>query len=203
MKMRGIAPVPALAVERERRLNLPNLLTISRFFLIPVYLYIFYAGYTKLAFLVVVLAGITDIADGYIARKRNLVTQMGIMLDPLADKLMMIAVIISLLSSGMIPWLAAAAFFIRDIGMIAGSAFFHFRGKRTLPANAMGKLTTVLYYLAVLLILFHVPYATEYLAAVILFSFVTSIIYVAQFYAANRKTRQLSTEKSSPVKKGT
>ncbi|MVP01524.1 CDP-alcohol phosphatidyltransferase family protein [Paenibacillus lutrae] len=183
-------------------MNLPNLLTISRFFLIPVYLYIFYEGYTKMAFLIVVLAGITDIVDGYIARKRNLVTQLGIMLDPLADKLMMIAVIISLLSSGMIPWLAAVAFFIRDIGMIVGSAFFHFRGKNTLPANAMGKLTTVLYYLAVLLIIFRIPYATEYLIAVILFSFVTSIIYVVQFAAANPSKQELLREQSAPVKKG-
>ncbi|WP_068777429.1 CDP-alcohol phosphatidyltransferase family protein [Paenibacillus sp. FJAT-26967] len=183
-------------------MNLPNLLTLSRFFLIPVYLYIFYEGYTKVAFLIVVLAGITDIVDGYIARKRNLVTQLGIMLDPLADKLMMIAVIISLLSSGMIPWLAAVAFFIRDIGMIVGSAFFHFRGKNTLPANAMGKLTTVLYYLAVLLIIFRIPYATEYLIAVILFSFVTSIIYVVQFAAANPGKKELLREQSAPVKKG-
>lgn len=131
------------------------------------------------------LAGLTDILDGYWARTRGLVTQLGVMLDPLADKSMMIAVMISLLVSGMIPWEAAAAIFIRDLGMILGSAFFHFRGKRTLPANLMGKLTTVLYYVAILFVVFEVSFAMVYLWFVIAVSFLTSFIYIVQFATLN------------------
>ncbi|TVY09315.1 CDP-alcohol phosphatidyltransferase family protein [Paenibacillus cremeus] len=167
--------------------NVPNVLTFCRFLLIPVYLLVFQAGHMKIAFCILVAAGLTDVLDGYIARKRQLVTQLGSMLDPLADKSMMIAVILSLVFSQMISWWAAAAIFLRDIGMIVGSAFFHFRGKITVPANFMGKLTTVLYYIAILLIVFQMPYAFIYLWFVIIISFLTSVIYIAQFKLLNKR----------------
>lgn len=167
-------------------MNLPNLLTICRFLLIPVYIAVFASGHLMWAFVVVLIAGATDILDGYIARTRGLVTKTGEMLDPLADKSMMIVVILSLVIHKDIPWFAAVPIFIRDAGMIVGSAIFHFRGKRTVPANAMGKLTTVLYYLAVLFIVFRFDFAIEYLWFVIIFSFVTSVIYILKFRKLNR-----------------
>lgn len=177
--------------KRRRRgtLNIPNMLTISRFVLIPVYLIIFFGGHIQIAFLILLAAGLTDILDGYIARTRGLVTPVGVMLDPLADKCMMIAVILSLLITEMIPWQAAAAIFIRDLGMIMGSAFVHFRGKLTVPANVMGKLTTVLYYLAILFIVFHLDFAITYLWFVISVSFLTSFIYIFQFLLLNRRAK--------------
>lgn len=157
-----------------------------RFVLIPIYIIVFVSGNMTAAFGIMVLAGITDVLDGYLARKRGQITQIGTMLDPLADKTMMIVVILSLLFSGNIPWSAGLAIFIRDAGMIAGAAFFHFRGKKTVPANALGKLTTVLYYLAVLFIVFGASFAIPYLWMVIIFSFVTSFIYIIKFTVINR-----------------
>lgn len=155
--------------------------------LIPVYLIVFGAGYIKLSFVVLLLAGLTDVLDGYIARKRKIVTQLGSMLDPLADKSMMITVILSLVWFQMISWQAAAAMFLRDAGMIVGSAVFHLRGKKTVPANALGKLTTVLYYVAILLIVYELAFAHFYLWFVIVVSWVTSIIYILQFYLLNKQ----------------
>ncbi|WP_375295455.1 CDP-alcohol phosphatidyltransferase family protein [Paenibacillus doosanensis] len=182
-------------------LNLPNLLTVCRFLLIPVYITVFESGYMKTSFLVLLAAGLTDVLDGYIARKRKLVTQLGSMLDPLADKSMMITVILSLVFSGMISWEAAVAMFLRDAGMIVGSAIFHFRGKRTVPANAMGKLTTVLYYIAILLIIFQLPYAHAYLWFVIIVSFITSFIYIYQFNSINREKSSLRTKSDKSFNK--
>ncbi|GGD92477.1 CDP-alcohol phosphatidyltransferase family protein [Paenibacillus nasutitermitis] len=172
-------------------MNLPNLLTLLRFALIPVYVFIFASGHMITAFFVLVAAGLTDILDGYLARRNNQVTTLGSMLDPLADKTMMITVILSLLITGHIPWSAGAAIFIRDLGMIIGSAFFHFRGKKTVPANWMGKLTTVLYYVAIMFIFFEQSFATTYLWAVIVFSFITSFIYIFLFVGLN-KDQQIS-----------
>jgi cardiolipin synthase len=171
---------------RDAGLNLPNFLTICRFFMIPLFVIVFFLGHGKLAFLLLVLAGATDVLDGYLARKRGQTTELGSMLDPLADKTMMIVVILSFLISGKISWEAAAAIFIRDAGMIAGSAFFHFRGKKTVPANAMGKITTVLYYLAILFIIYDFPFAMASLWIVIVFSFITSFIYIFKFKSINR-----------------
>ncbi len=173
----------------EARMNLPNALTLSRFFLIPLYIFIFLRGEVGWAFAIVVLAGLTDILDGYIARTRGQITQLGIMLDPLADKSMMIVVILSLLYAGFIPWQAAAVIFLRDIGMIIGSAFFHFKGKRTVPANVFGKVNTILYYIAVLFIILDLDFALPYLWFVILFSVITTIIYIVKFRALNDKER--------------
>lgn len=168
-------------------LNLPIALTLCRFVLIPIYIAVFAYGHMKTAFAVVLLAGLTDILDGYLARKNGQVTEIGKMLDPLADKTMMLVVIMSLLYKDYISWYAAAAFLLRDVGMIVGGAFFHFRGKKTVPANALGKMTTVLYYLAFLFLFFNFPYAETYLWFVILLSFVTSIVYIFRFRAINRK----------------
>lgn len=166
-------------------MNVPNLLTMIRFILIPVYIAVFGSGHVKVAFGILLLAGLTDVLDGHIARKRGLVTDLGSMLDPLADKLMLITVFLSFLFSGMIPWTAALAMFIRDAGMIAGSVYYHLKGKKTLPANAMGKLTTVLIYMVTLCIVFQIPYAIYALWAVIGFSFLTSVLYVIKFRSLN------------------
>lgn len=180
-------------VEERESLNLPNLLTSLRFVLIPVYIAVFAKGYMIPAFVIMVAAGVTDVLDGYIARRSGQVTRLGMMLDPLADKLMLITVIGSLLISGHISWAAAAAMFLRDLGMIAGGLYFHFRGKKTVPANWMGKLTTVLFYVAIMLIFFEVPDAHSYLWAVIAFSFFTSIMYIAMFKALNKPAAETPT----------
>lgn len=180
--------------------NLPNMLTLLRFLLIPVYVAVFADGRLISAFLIVAAAGLTDILDGYIARKSGQVTAAGMMLDPLADKLMLTTVILSLVLTGRIPWAAAVLMFVRDLGMIVGSAFFHFRGKKTVPANWMGKLTTVLYYIAIMLIFFDVPYAQQCLWGVIAFSFITSGMYIALFLSMNRSVT--SSAQETPAKPG-
>ncbi|WP_281883097.1 CDP-alcohol phosphatidyltransferase family protein [Paenibacillus sp. YYML68] len=169
--------------------NVPNLLTIARLLLIPVYIIVFQAGHVKSAFFVLLAAGLTDILDGHIARRNKQVTQLGSMLDPLADKLMMITVILLLVWSDRISWLAAAAIFLRDAGMIVGSAIFHFRGLRTVPANSLGKLTTVLYYIAILLLVFELPYAHVYLWLVIGISVAATLLYIVQFNVLNRREK--------------
>lgn len=139
------------------------------------------------AFLVVVAAGVTDVLDGYIARRYGLVTSVGELLDPLADKLMLITVILSLLFAGHISWWAAAAMFLRDIGMIAGGLLVHFRRKKNVPANWMGKLTTVMFYAAIMFIFFEAPFANAYLWVVIAFSFMTSFVYLVSYRTLNKE----------------
>ncbi len=172
-------------------MNIPNIISIGRLFLIPIYFLVFFSDHpfnTELSLLVIMTAGLSDMLDGYLARKYKWVTQLGSMLDPLADKLMMISVILSFVIAQMISWWAAAFFFIRDIGMIVSSIFFHFKGKKTVPANIYGKMTTVLFYLAFLLIMYRVPYAEPFLWGVIVLAFIASTIYFVAFRKVNRMT---------------
>jgi cardiolipin synthase len=173
--------------------NLPNLITLVRFVFIPLYLFVFFSdlpGHMYWAVGIILLAGLTDVLDGYLARKTKQITQLGIMLDPLADKLMMIAIFLSLLISGKISFWAAFAIFFRDFTMIVCSAIFHFRGKKTVPANIFGKLTTVLFYLTLFLLLFDLPNAETFLWSVIVLSYITSFIYMLQLKTVNGRMMQ-------------
>lgn len=170
-------------------MNLPNMLTIFRMCLIPLYLVVFFSEWPyhlEISLAILLLAGLTDIADGYIARKYKMVTSFGVMMDPLADKLMMLSVIASFFLTGRISLWATLFFFARDVAMIATGAIYHFRGKKTVPANAFGKLTTVMLYLVTPLVMYRYPYGEAILWSVIAFSFLASAIYLAKFRLLNK-----------------
>lgn len=167
-------------------MNLPNWITMFRFALIPLFLVLYLGGSSVAALITVLLAGLTDILDGYIARRSGQITMTGIMLDPLADKLMMLAVVTALLVMGEIPWEAVAVMGFREIGMIASSAFFHFRGMKTVPANVLGKATTVVYYGSIMLLLLDQPGGLALLWIGIAMSFLTTAVYFLKFRNLNR-----------------
>lgn len=171
-------------------LNIPNLLTILRLGLIPVYSIVFFSDSPynmQYALLVLGLAGLTDIVDGYLARRFQWVTELGSMLDPLADKLMMLAVLVSLVLDHRVSWWAAGFMVFRDVAMILASVFFVSRGKRTVPAMFWGKATTVLTYIALVALMFRWPFAQALIWCVISVAFATSWVYIRRFRALNVK----------------
>ena len=83
--------------------HVPNILTICRFLLIPLIVFYIFSGNYILAFVFFTISGITDIADGFIARKYSLITNFGKLMDPLADKLTQISTLASLAFVNIIP----------------------------------------------------------------------------------------------------
>lgn len=126
----------------------PNILTIIRFLLIPfIVVNIFYENYI-LAFILFTLSGITDIADGFIARKFNLISNFGKLMDPLADKLTQICTIASLTLIHIIPIGILVVVLLKELIMIAGASFLY--GKDVVVYSKWyGKLATVLFYVAI------------------------------------------------------
>lgn len=184
--------------EGVRKLNLPNTLTLLRFLLIPVYLWTFYATpstHKVTALLVLLLAGLTDILDGAIARKRGLVTQAGQLLDPLADKLMMVAVLFSLIQSSRVSWPVAGLLVLRDAAMILGGFFFYFQGKRAVPkANRWGKTTTVAYYVTICSVIVAWPSVAAgvwLLWFTVILSYITMFVYMANMQIIDVRRRVL------------
>lgn len=142
-------------------MNIPNLLTIFRIILVPVYLLVFFSDVRNrilLAGLVFILAGISDVLDGYIARKYDLTTKLGTVLDPFADKMMTFAVLISFTLGNLIPVWILVAMGIKEVLMIFGGATLYlFKGKQVLPSNKYGKIATLSFYAATLSIVFKFP----------------------------------------------
>jgi len=109
--------------------NLPNMLTVARIFLIPVFVWFTYDAdplYSMLAAIVFAVASITDVVDGYLARKWNLVTVVGKFMDPLADKLIVMAALVMMVRLGRVAaWvvivLLAREFIVSGLRTIAAS----------------------------------------------------------------------------------
>ncbi|MDB5083494.1 MAG: CDP-diacylglycerol--glycerol-3-phosphate 3-phosphatidyltransferase [Bacilli bacterium] len=168
--------------------QLPNVLTLIRIGLVPLYWFVFFSPvlhHDYLALGVFLLAGATDVLDGFIARHYQLVSHVGMLLDPLADKLMMLTVVASFLVAGQIPWITAFLLVFRDAAMIACGMFFHFRGKKTVPATIWGKSTTVLYYIGFVANILNYPYAPELLWVIVLCSYATGFVYLFDFRKLN------------------
>lgn len=144
-------------------LNVPIVLTWLRIVLIPVFIGIFYVPWhwaPPLSALVFTLAGITDWADGYLARRLNQTSRFGAFLDPVADKLMVAAALVMLTQVYASPWLTIASVIIigREITISALREWMAEVGQRGKVAVAfIGKLKTGTQMVALVLLLYKVP----------------------------------------------
>lgn len=132
-------------------MNVPNILTSLRFALVPLFVVIFFSDInnaTLIALTVFLFAGLTDVLDGYIARKYNMITRWGAILDPLADKLMSITVLLSLAIKEIIPFWVLFVIGIKEALMIWGAAVLFNKGA-FVSAEIYGKVATVLFYISV------------------------------------------------------
>jgi CDP-diacylglycerol---glycerol-3-phosphate 3-phosphatidyltransferase len=126
-------------------MNLPNQLTVARFFLTMLFvlaLSVEWAFANTVGLILFVLAGITDYADGAIARRRNLETDFGRLMDPLVDKIMMAAAFICLVGSHAIPAWVAIVIISREF-LITGLRLLAASKGLVLPAERLGKHKTI------------------------------------------------------------
>ena len=130
--------------------NIPNILSIIRLLLVPVFLLIlFVKNDVPLAIGVFLLAGATDVVDGYLARKNNWITRLGKVLDPVADKLMQFTVLISFWIKDILPWWFVISFFIKDGVTLIMSAIVIKRRSVVVVSKWYGKLAVCLFYAAI------------------------------------------------------
>lgn len=128
--------------------HIPNTLTIIRFLLIPLIILYIFSGNYILAFVFFTLSGITDIADGFIARKFNVISNFGKLMDPLADKLTQISTLTCLVITNIIPLWILIIVLLKEFIMICGASFLY--GKDVVVYSKWyGKLATVLFFIAI------------------------------------------------------
>lgn len=132
-------------------INLANSLTILRIFMTPVIAILLVYDLWRWGLTIFLLAGITDALDGFIARTRAQRTELGMILDPLADKLLLSSTFVTLVSLGQIPQWLFIIVISRDLIVIGGFLVVYIaNGKATVSVSWMGKLTTGLQVLTVL-----------------------------------------------------
>jgi cardiolipin synthase len=123
-------------------LNIPNFLSFLRIALVPVFLWFLLEEMFVSAITVLVIAGLTDFLDGYLARKLNQTTKLGKMLDPVADRLYIFATLLALSATGYVPWWLAGLVILRDLLMLISLPVLASVGHRTLPVHYLGKAST-------------------------------------------------------------
>lgn len=136
-------------------MNLPNKITISRILLIPIFMVILYLPIPNreiIALAIFILAAATDGIDGHIARSRNLVTNFGKFLDPLADKLLVTAALVALVGIQRIPSWIVTVIIAREFA-VTGVRLLAVGEGRVIAASMLGKIKTVTQIIAISLLL--------------------------------------------------
>ena len=132
--------------------HIPNILSIIRILLVGVFICLFFLDYPRnlpYALLVFVLAGVTDVVDGFLARKFNWISNLGKVLDPLADKLMQCTVLICMLIKSLIPAWLVIPFILKEVLMLLGGLFIFRKRSVLVVSNVYGKATVVVFYIAI------------------------------------------------------
>ncbi len=136
-----------------KKSNIPNILSVFRICLVPVFIYLFMVAEKQItAIAVFLLAGLTDVIDGILARKNNWITDVGKILDPFADKCMQIAALVCLALSRLLSWWIAGVLIFKELLLLAGG-FGLLKTKRVyVQSSWYGKAGTVAFYIAVVLL---------------------------------------------------
>ena len=137
--------------------NIPNILTISRLFLTFPLIIFLEINKTKFVFVLIILGGITDYFDGYFARKLNLKTKFGAIIDPLADKIFLLIPLLWLSKMEIIPFWSLALILFRELIISA----LRTTKKDGLPASQLGKYKTFSFFIA--LVIFFQPFSKDLL----------------------------------------
>jgi len=192
----------------SRIITVPNLLTVFRMVLIPVFVTLLFYQRFEFALVVFVVAGITDGLDGLLARRFDQQTQLGTILDPIADKLMMVSAFVVLSMRSVfpqpipshlpVPFWVTVAVISRDVFIIVGAAAINIMtGFRGFRPSWLGKLNTTVQIVGITIIMFaaSVPYYTGYylptvyaaVFALALFSGLHYVFFVSKLMNDDRK----------------
>ena len=159
-----------LPVQDTRRvLTVPNAISFARLLGVPLFLYLFLGTHAEVAAIVVLaVGGTSDWVDGYAARRLNQVSRLGELLDPLADRLYILATLIAFTVREVVPWWFTAALLLREAVVLAALAVLRRYGYVGLPVHYLGKTATfILLFAFPVLLLADSVSATEDVAGAI------------------------------------
>jgi len=128
--------------------TIPNLLSLFRLTMVPVTVILIFRTKMIAAFIAFAVAETTDLVDGYIARRCNQISKLGIFLDPLADKAMAIGVICSFTLCGILPSVVIIVLVVKELIMLLGGVLMLRKGYSA-PSNKLGKICSFIMNIAI------------------------------------------------------
>ncbi|HEY2671967.1 MAG TPA: CDP-alcohol phosphatidyltransferase family protein [Rugosimonospora sp.] len=133
-----------MASEATRRVwTVPNLISFARLLGVPLFLYLFLVSHHEVtAVVVLAVGGTSDWVDGYLARRLHQVSRLGELLDPLADRLYILATLLALTARSVIPWWFTAALLLRELVLLVCLLVLRRYGYEPLPVHYLGKTAT-------------------------------------------------------------
>lgn len=152
-KQAGLLLVRSAA--QESNINLPNLLTVTRILLIPVFVLLFVSptpDRSMAAAVVFIIAAVTDVFDGYLARRRGQITKLGRLLDPIADKLLVLSALILLVQVDRVSALIAILIIAREVAVTGVRAIAATEGI-IISAETTGKYKMALQVVAIVFLI--------------------------------------------------
>jgi len=159
--------------------TIPNYITFIRILLIPVYLKLFIQGNLFLAGILFAAAALTDLIDGYIARKYSMESRIGKLLDPLADKLTIISIMFVLIRLDIIPRAVSVIILSREIFIFLSGIITYFFGHDFINPTFIGKASVFLLYTAIAFRLLEINFLARWLFYLVI---PISIISAADYF---------------------
>lgn len=173
-------------------MNLPNKLTLLRCFMIPFFVFFLLAEgganrtFRMIALVLFIVASLTDLLDGKIARKYNLVTNFGKFMDPLADKLLVCSALICLIELGQLPAWMVTVIIAREF-IISGFRLVASDNGVVIAASYWGKFKTTFQMIAVILLILDIPALSMITTLCVWISLALTIISLVDYIAKNHK----------------
>lgn len=128
--------------ESDQIWTIPNLISAARLLLVPAFIWAFLAGANVLGVVLLVVIGTTDWVDGFLARRLGQVSELGKLLDPLADRIAIVAVLVVFTVRGVLPPVLAGVLLLRDLLVAIAFPILEARGVERIPVNMTGKMAT-------------------------------------------------------------
>ncbi len=166
-------------------MNLPNVLTCLRGLMVPLVPVLYYLVGKPWAMAVFILASLTDILDGYLARRFNQITTFGVLLDPAADKLMNLTTLFTLFFDRVLPWIILAVMLLKEMTMLILGTVFYKKIRFVMASNLFGKTATVLFFIGIVLTFLHemtAPYDHVVLYVALVSSVIAFFFYAREAY---------------------
>ena len=187
-----------MKITAKEAFSIPNILSYIRILLIPLFTILYFRADVTAEYLaagvIILVSGLTDLADGFIARRYGMITELGKALDPIADKLTQFMIIVCLVSRyrGMI--LLAALFVCKELYKGINDLLLLRRGKKLGGAMWFGKVSTAVFYLTTVILIavpeLPLPAANGIMLVTGFFLLLSFVLYAPVFYRMYRESAQ-------------